>query len=72
MNKNIVIIGGNSGIGAALIQQLDQQGHQIFSISRSAQLPAGLNNVKAYTGDILNADLSGLPFPEAIDLAQLN
>ncbi len=67
MPKNIVMIGGSSGIGAALIQQLDQQGHQIFSISRTAQLPPGLKNVQAYTGDILNADLSGLPFPEAID-----
>lgn len=67
MQKNIVIIGGTTGIGAALIRQLDQQGHRIFSISRTGALPEGLAHIQAFTGDILNTDISQISLPESID-----
>lgn len=35
MSKNILIIGGNSGIGLATAKYLKQQGHQITAASRS-------------------------------------
>ncbi|MFN3802791.1 SDR family NAD(P)-dependent oxidoreductase [Belliella pelovolcani] len=58
-NKNIVIIGGNSGIGNSVVEKLEAEGANIFSYSRSAAGDFQLD----VTSDF--KELSGLP--EVID-----
>lgn len=58
-NKNIVIIGGNSGIGNSVVEKLEAEGANIFSYSRSATGDSQLD----VTSDF--KELSGLP--EVID-----
>lgn len=55
-DKNIVVVGGSSGIGLALIKHLAIQGANIFNISRSpaTDWPEGVNHIQA---DVLG-DLS--------------
>lgn len=36
-DKNIVVIGGNSGIGADVVSKLEKQGSNLYSYSRSAE-----------------------------------
>jgi NAD(P)-dependent dehydrogenase (short-subunit alcohol dehydrogenase family) len=37
-NKNVVIIGGNSGIGKSVVEKLEKQGANIFTYSRSGAI----------------------------------
>jgi 3-oxoacyl-[acyl-carrier protein] reductase len=57
-DKNIIVVGGSSGIGLALVKHLAIQGVNIFNISRSASLdwPNGVVHIQA---DVLN-DLSAI------------
>ena len=50
---NVLIIGGSTGIGAALINSLNQEGHKTISINRSGETIAHTS----YKCDILNEDL---------------
>lgn len=54
-NKNIVVIGGNSGIGENLVGKLEKIGANVFSYSRSAEGEYALDVTKEFT------DISGLP-----------
>lgn len=56
--KNIVIAGGSSGIGLALVQKLDAGKKNIVNISRSACPVAGVRNI-----------ITDLAVPEEIDAA---
>ncbi|MBW3469902.1 SDR family NAD(P)-dependent oxidoreductase [Arthrospiribacter ruber] len=58
-NKNIIVIGGNSGIGKALVENLQNAGANVFSFSRSAE---GDQKIDVTSED----DFSG-KFPDQID-----
>jgi 3-oxoacyl-[acyl-carrier protein] reductase len=64
--KNYLIVGGTSGIGAAIANTLAGEGHQLFIVSRSEakDLPEGAKHLQA---DILDpeTDLSGF-LPEML------
>ena len=49
--KNIVIVGGSSGIGLALVQNLISTGDSITNISRTACAVAGVKNIRADVTD---------------------
>lgn len=55
--NNYLIIGGSSGIGLALVQQLANQGHQVFVGSRNGEKLIGLKNVTHFQLDILNDEI---------------
>ncbi|SEP44689.1 SDR family NAD(P)-dependent oxidoreductase [Mucilaginibacter sp. AW1-7] len=64
--KNIVVAGGSSGIGLALVKQLSQAGAQVYVISRnlSASLPQGVKHLAAdVTG---NLETAATFFPEVL------
>jgi 3-oxoacyl-[acyl-carrier protein] reductase len=56
-NKNILVVGGSSGIGLALIKHLAVQEVNIYNISRNAsdEWPEGINHIQAdVLGDLSN------------------
>jgi len=61
VNKNIVVVGGNSGIGKSLIQKLEKKGATVYSLAR---------NIEGSPNSILwdvNEDLPNLDsFPDVI------
>ena len=64
--QNYLIIGGTSGIGAAISRSLSEAGHQLYIVSRNEpeNLPGGAQHFKA---DILDADTDWSAFlPEAL------
>lgn len=64
MQKNILLIGGSYGIGAAIAQKL-QQNHQVIIASRTKEnIPKGFVH---HIFDALQDDISSLPLPERID-----
>ena len=59
MKKNILIIGGSTGIGRSIIKQLGNHAHaNIINMSRTQ--PSPFNNLTHYTVDILQNDLPNL------------
>ena len=62
MKKNIVIIGGNSGIGGALAQQLAPSDN-LFVISREPEPTAG---VTSFAADVLSDDIPVNQLPDEI------
>jgi 3-oxoacyl-[acyl-carrier protein] reductase len=61
--KNILIIGGSSGIGFSLVKQLHERGAAVFVISRSGnnELPAGVMHLSADVTGSLDAVATFLP-----------
>jgi 3-oxoacyl-[acyl-carrier protein] reductase len=58
-NKNILVVGGSSGIGLALIKHLAVQEVNIYNISRNAsdEWPDGINHIQAdVLGDLSNIE----------------
>ena len=49
--KNIVIVGGSSGIGLALVQNLLSKGDSLTNISRTSCAVAGVKNIRADVTD---------------------
>ncbi len=62
MKKNILIVGGNSGIGSACVDVLAKD-NQIYSLTRSGNVNRPVDNVEYFTGDVCKAglDYSFLP-----------
>lgn len=58
---NVLIIGGSTGIGAALILSLNLDGHKTISINRSGETSAHVS----YKGDVMNDELPSIE--ESID-----
>ncbi|MCH7415344.1 SDR family oxidoreductase [Belliella sp. R4-6] len=54
-NRNIVVIGGNSGIGKSLVEKLEKIGANVFSYSRSAEGENELDVTEEFT------EISNLP-----------
>ncbi|MFW5872558.1 MAG: oxidoreductase, partial [bacterium] len=60
--KNILVVGGSSGIGLELIKNIIESGGTVYKASRhkSDDLPAGVNHIDYDVTDA-EAKLSGLP-----------
>jgi len=64
MKKNILLIGGSSGIGLSLVNQISQD-HNVYVACRSNNsLPENVNYINY---DVLNDELDSSLFPETID-----
>jgi|TARA_B100001093_G_scaffold248389_1_gene237819 NAD(P)-dependent dehydrogenase (short-subunit alcohol dehydrogenase family) len=64
MKKNILLIGGSSGIGLSLINQISEE-HNVFVACRSNEsLPENINYIKY---DVLNDELDTSLIPDTID-----
>jgi 3-oxoacyl-[acyl-carrier protein] reductase len=63
-SKNIVVVGASSGIGLRLTEQLLEEHHQVFSISRSEV--HALPQVVHHSADVVKDDLSHLVLPEVV------
>ena len=64
MKKNILLIGGSSGIGLSLVNQISQD-HNVYVACRSNNsLPENVNYINY---DVLNDDLNSSLLPETID-----
>ncbi len=62
--KNILLIGGSYGIGAAITDQL-KDNHTVFIASRTDEnIPDGVTHI---TFDVLKDDTTTLPLPDQID-----
>jgi 3-oxoacyl-[acyl-carrier protein] reductase len=61
--KNILVIGGSSGIGLSLVRQLHECGAAVFVISRSGnnEMPAGVMHLSADITGSLDAVATFLP-----------
>lgn len=66
MARNILIIGGNSGIGFEAVKLLSFQGDNVFVASRSDSEIQGLAHVSHQPYDVLRKD-SELDLPEQLD-----
>ena len=65
--KNYVIIGGSSGIGFNIVEQLHQKGHTVFVVSRNRnELPDDpkLTHIQC---DVTEEDIPIDQFPESLD-----
>lgn len=56
--KTILVTGATSGIGLALVRQLDQAGHRLLLVGRSAEALAQLQGSLQQPGTALPADLA--------------
>lgn len=64
MKKNILLIGGSSGIGLSLVNQISQD-HNVYVACRSNNsLPENVNYINY---DVLNDELDSSSLPETID-----
>ena len=64
--KNFLVVGGSSGIGLALTQQLVETGHQVYVLSRTAEQLATLD-VTHIAADVTADDLPVDQLPEVLD-----
>ncbi|MFK7936608.1 MAG: SDR family NAD(P)-dependent oxidoreductase [Saprospiraceae bacterium] len=65
--KHIVVVGGSTGIGKAITEQLAAQGANVLVLSReSHDLNIG-GNVSYQSVDVVNDDLKSIDFPAAVD-----
>jgi NAD(P)-dependent dehydrogenase (short-subunit alcohol dehydrogenase family) len=65
--KNYVVIGGSSGIGRNIVNQLQQKGHTVFVVSRSKhELPDNPKLIHIQC-DVTKEDIPSDQFPESID-----
>lgn len=64
MKKNILLIGGSTGIGRELAEKLDGD-HSVIVASRNKEgLPSSIQHLEF---DVLKDDISGLDLPDTID-----
>lgn len=64
--KQFVVIGGNSGIGKELVEQLLNENNAVVSITKSG-VDFSHPNLVAIAADVLSTDLSAIAWPEIID-----
>lgn len=62
--KNYLIIGASSGIGYELAKQLLDQGHQVYSASRTAPNLSGIKHLKF---DVVSDEFDASFLPESLD-----
>jgi NAD(P)-dependent dehydrogenase (short-subunit alcohol dehydrogenase family) len=66
MNKNILIVGGNSGIGYSCVKALSQQ-NKILCLSRSNSQKSLMDNVEYIEGDVCDDAMDYSFIPEKLD-----
>ena len=65
--KNILIIGGSSGIGASLIEKFtNDPNYQVIATFNQGNIPTA-QNIKTFKFDVLSDTLDLSILPEAID-----
>lgn len=67
MSKNYLIVGGSSGIGLALVQQLLVENHAVWVMSRNEGSLSGLPNVGHISVDVVADDIPTDELPEHLD-----
>jgi NAD(P)-dependent dehydrogenase (short-subunit alcohol dehydrogenase family) len=67
MSKNYLIVGGSSGIGLALVQQLLVENHAVWVMSRKEGDLAGLPSVGHIAVDVVADDIPTDDLPEHLD-----
>lgn len=66
MQKNVFIVGGNSGIGAQLVREFTAQGAEVhLAVRNTDQVTASVASVQEY--DALERTEGELVFPESLD-----
>ena len=66
MIKNILIVGGNSGIGEACVKAFAEN-NRIFSLTRSGAVGSPIENVEYLSGDVHKNGLDYSFLPEQLD-----
>jgi len=64
--KQYIVVGGSSGIGAALTKKLADEGNQVLVISREARGIDQINHVTHISADVTSLDSSQINWPEEI------
>jgi NAD(P)-dependent dehydrogenase (short-subunit alcohol dehydrogenase family) len=64
--KNYLVVGGSSGIGKAITQQLEQQSQKVFSSYRNNE-SISTDNIQYFYLDVMAADIDLSVLPEVID-----
>jgi 3-oxoacyl-[acyl-carrier protein] reductase len=67
MSKHFLIVGGTSGIGAALLTTLIDQGHQVTQLSRHPERAADHPRVTSVCWDVRQDPFPGDRLPPALD-----
>jgi len=65
--KNYLIVGGSSGIGLALVKQLNEENHNVYVMSRSSENLEGMKQVTHLKTDVLADEISIEELPEYLD-----
>jgi NAD(P)-dependent dehydrogenase (short-subunit alcohol dehydrogenase family) len=65
--KNYLVVGGSSGIGFQIVQDLLNESHKIWMLSRSQPLTEDSENFTWLKFDVLADDPSELELPEKLD-----
>ncbi len=65
MKKNILLIGGSTGIGHQIAENLSEE-HSVFMASRHSE-NVDTDKIKHFTFDVLSDDISDLDLPDKID-----
>ena len=65
-NRNILVVGGSSGIGLALVEQLLTAGEEVFVWSREERGLASLPAARHYSVDVLNDELPIDDLPDTL------
>ena len=66
MSQNILIVGGNSGIGLACVEALAKD-NQIYSLTRSGAVGSPIENVEYSIGDVCKEGLDYSFLPETLN-----
>lgn len=66
-SRNYLIIGGGSGIGQAVLEELVKEGHQVWAGSRSAESTIALPGVNAFTYDVSSDEDLADYLPDHLD-----
>lgn len=64
--QHYLVVGGSSGIGLALTQQLAEAGHQVTVLSRTKESLTSLSGVEHIEADITTAAISSDLFPDTL------
>lgn len=65
--KNYLIVGGSSGIGLSLVQQLSRDSHHIFVLSRTGESLKEIDSVTHISADVLDDEIPVDALPDQLD-----
>jgi NAD(P)-dependent dehydrogenase (short-subunit alcohol dehydrogenase family) len=65
--RNILVVGGSSGIGFALVETLLAQGHEVYTWARQERQLAALPGVHFQSVDVLKDELPVDSLPDVLD-----